>query len=255
VYNGDGSFGGLPVPIHDWTRVRANRFHDFHQSWTVRIRDALNAGLLPDGYLAMAEQITGGPEPDVVTLSLPVKPGDGATGGLAVADAPPKVRVRTQSDAVTYARKANRVTIRHPDGGVVAVIEIVSPGNKDSKHAVRSFARKAVEFLHAGVHLLIVDLFPPSKRDPQGVHKLIWDRIRDEPFELPADKPLTLAAYSAGTAITGYVEPVGAGDVLPDMPIFLTADRYVPCPLEATYQSSWDVFPKALKGELEAPPG
>jgi hypothetical protein len=173
---------------------------------------------------------------------------------VTVADAPPKVRVQTRADQARYARKANRVTVRHPDGAVVAVIEIVSPGNKDSRHAARSFARKAAEFLFAGVHLLIVDLFPPSKRDPQGIHKLIWDRIKDEPFELPADKPLTLAAYSSGTAITGYIEPVGVGDVLPDMPIFLTADRYVPCPLEATYQASWDVFPKALKGELEAPP-
>ena len=34
------------MPIHDWTQVRANRFHDFHQSWTIAIRNALNAGLL-----------------------------------------------------------------------------------------------------------------------------------------------------------------------------------------------------------------
>ena len=242
------------MPIHDWTRVRANRFHDFHQSWTIGIRNSLNAGLLPDGYLAMAEQITGGPEPDVVTLSLPIEPGAGNTGGLALADAPIKSRIRTQSDAITYARKANRVAIRHPDGDVVAVIEIVSPGNKDSKHAVRSFARKAVEFLTSGVHLLIVDLFPPNPRNPQGIHKLIWDRIRDEPYEQPSDKPLTVAAYSAGTSIEGYIEPVAVGDPLPEMPIFLTPDRYVRCPLEASYQASWDVFPKALKAPLLAPP-
>jgi hypothetical protein len=242
------------MPIHDWTRVRANRFHHFHQTWTPLIAAALNRDLLPDGYLAMAEQITGGPEPDVVTLSLPVKPGSGMTGGVPVAEKPPKSRIMTQSDAVTYARRANRVTIRHPDGQVVAIIEIVSPGNKDSKHAVRTFARKAVEFLHAGIHLLIVDLFPPSKRDPQGIHKLIWDRIRDEPFVLPPDKPLTLAAYSAGTTIAAYIEPVAVGDVLPDLPIFLTPERYVPCPLESTYQASWDVFPKALKGPLLEPP-
>jgi hypothetical protein len=242
------------MPIHDWTRVRANQFHHFHQTWTPLIATALNGGLLPDGYFAMTEQITGGPEPDVVTLSLPSKPGDGATGGLAVEEAPPKARHVARSDAAGYARKADRITVRHPDGDMVAVIEIVSPGNKDSKHAVRSFARKAVEFLHAGIHLLIVDLFPPSKRDPQGAHKLIWDRIRDEPFELPADEPLTLAAYSAGTVLTAYVEPVAVGDVLPDMPIFLTPDRYVPCPLEATYMASWAAFPRPLKGELETPP-
>ena len=241
------------MPIHDWTRVRANRFHDFHQSWTIDIRNALNGGLLPDGYLAMAEQVTGGPEPDVVTLSLPAPPGAGTTGGLAVADTPPQARVRTRSDAAVYARKANRVTVRHPDGQVVAIIEIVSPGNKESKHAIQAFARKAVDFLFAGVHLLIVDLFPPSKRDPQGIHKLIWDRVQDSPYELPQGKPLTLAAYSAGPALEGYVENVGVGDVLPDMPVFLTPDRYVPCPLEATYQAAWSVFPKALRAPLEAP--
>jgi Protein of unknown function (DUF4058) len=241
------------MPIHDWTRVRANRFHHFHQTWTALIAAALNGGLLPAGYLAMAEQITGGPEPDVVTLSLPVRPGNAEQGGIAVEDVAPKTRMRTQSDAFTYARKANRIVVRHPDGAVVAVLEIVSPGNKDSRHAVRSFARKAVAFLQAGVNLLIVDLFPPSRRDRQGIHKLIWDRIRDEPFELPADKPLTLAAYSAGSTITAYVEPVGVGDPLPDMPLFLTPDRYVPCPLEGTYRQSWDMFPQALKGPLQAP--
>src|SRR5215468_8474616 len=46
------------MPIHDWTRVRSNRFHDFHQSWTIAIRNALNAGRLPPGYFAMVEQKT-----------------------------------------------------------------------------------------------------------------------------------------------------------------------------------------------------
>ena len=63
-----------------------------------------------------------------------------------------------------------------------------------------------------------------------------------------------MAAYSAGSELVGYVEPVAVGDPLPDMPIFLTADRYVPCPLEATYQTAWEQFPAQLKGPLEAPP-
>ena len=241
------------MPIHDWTRVRSNRFHDFHQSWTIAIRNDLNAGLLPPGYFAMVEQKTGGPEPDVVTLDLTL-PANPASGGLALDLHPPKVRFVTRSEAAAYARKANRITIRHPDGDVVAILEIVSPGNKDSRHALRTFARKAAAFLQAGVHLLIVDLFPPSRRDPQGIHKAIWDRIRDEPFTLPSDKPLTLAAYAVGTETVAYVEPVAVGDVLPEMPIFLTADRYVPCPLEATYQTAWEQFPAPLRGPLESPP-
>src|SRR4051812_19990340 len=153
------------MPIHDWTRVRANRFHDFHQSWSIAIRNALNAGRLPPGFFAMVEQKAGGPEPDVITLEL-TPPAGLAPGGVAVHTHPPKARFVTRAEAAGYARKANRITVRHPDGEVVAIIEIVSPGNKDSRHAVRAFAHKAVQFLQAGVHLSIVDLFPPSRRDP-----------------------------------------------------------------------------------------
>ena len=96
------------MPLHDWTRVGANRFHHFHQDWTVEIARTLNRGLLPEGFAAMAEQVTGGPEPDVVTLSLPIKPGNGLTGGTAVADNPPRTRVQTQAVRERHARERDR---------------------------------------------------------------------------------------------------------------------------------------------------
>ncbi len=245
------------MPIHDWTRVRANRFHAFHQDWTIEIARALNRGLLPDGFFALPEQVTGGPSPDVVTLSVPRNPTPGV-GGVATAAVPLRMRHVTPNVKMSYPTQANRVTVNHPDGQVVAVIEIVSPGNKGSRHAINSFTRKAAQFLRAGVHLLIVDLFPPSKRDPQGIHPLIWERIEgvDEDFAVPPGQPLTLAAYSTDGAgdITGYIEPLGVGDVMIDMPIFLSPDRYVPCPLESTYMASWDVFPAMLREPLLAPP-
>jgi hypothetical protein len=240
------------MPVHDWTRVRPNRFHDFHQSWTIAIRNALNAGLLPPGYFAMVEQRAGGPEPDVITLDMTSSTSP-PRGGVAIDLKPPPARFVTRTEVGTYARRANRVTVRHPDVDVVAVVEIVSPGNKDSRHAIRAFARKAVALLYAGIHLLIVDLFPPGRRDPQGIHKVIWDRLHDEAFALPPDKPLTLAAYAVSTEIVAYVEPAAVGDSLPDMPVFLTGDRYVPCPLEATYRTAWEQFPAPLRGPLESP--
>jgi Protein of unknown function (DUF4058) len=241
------------MPIHDWTRVRSNRFHDFHQRWTIAICNALNGGRLPAGYFATVEQQTGGPEPDVITLEL-TPPAGSTPAGVAVALQPPKARFVTRADSADYARKANRITVRHPDGDVVAVIEIVSPGNKDSRHAIHALARKAAAFLRSGVHLLVVDLFPPGPRNPQGIHKVIWDRLREEPFTLPPDKPLTVAAYAVGTETVAYVEPLAVGDSLPDMPVFLTGDRYVSCPLDATYQTAWEQFPAPLKMPLEPPP-
>lgn len=237
------------MPIHDWARVEAGTFHDFHQAWTIAIRNALNSGGLPSGYFAMADQIVSGPIPDVVTLRwrTPANP-PGAGGGLAIADAPPKARIITRDKAAdVYARKANRIVIRHSLGEVVAVIEIVSPGNKNNGNALRAFVGKAVELLDGGIHLLVVDLFPPSPRDPQGIHKAIWDEILDEPFELPADKPLTVVAYQAGPPKTAYIEPVGVGDVLPELPIFLGPDRYVIAPLESTYQATWAVTPEPVR--------
>jgi hypothetical protein len=238
------------MPTHDWTRVRPNRFHDFHQKWTVAICNALNSGLLPPGSFAVVEQKTRGPEPDVITPELTPPPG-APGGGLAVDAQPPKVRFVARTEAEGYARTANRITSRHPDGDAVAVLEIVPPRNMDSRHALRAFTRKAVEFLKAGVHLLIVDLFPPGRRDPHGIHKAIWDRLHDEPFTLPPDKPLAVAASAAGAETVAYVEPVAVGDVLPEMPLFLTADRYAPCPLEAMDQTAGEQFPAPLKRPLE----
>ena len=69
----------------------------------------------------------------------------------------------------------------------------------------------------------MIDLFPPTKRDPEGIHKAIWDEFEEEEFELPADKPLVLVAYDAGPPTVAFVEPVAVGDRLPDMPLFLQA--------------------------------
>jgi hypothetical protein len=70
------------------------------------------------------------------------------------------------SDKEIYARRADRIVIRRHLGRIVAVIEIVSPGNKDIRVALREFVDKTVAFLREGIHVLIVDLFPPTPRDP-----------------------------------------------------------------------------------------
>jgi len=206
-------------------------------------------GGLPPGYYALAEQVAGGPVPDVITLQLSPKRAQKleSTGGIALATVPPRTRYVVRAESDPYLAKVNRVTIRNPLGKVVAVIEIVSPGNKGSRATFRAFVEKAVDFLRQGIHLLVIDLFPPTRRDPQGIHKAIWDEIDEEPFELPPDKPLTIASYSAGLEKVAYVEPIAVGDVLPGMPLFLEPEMYVPAPLEETYQTTWSVCPAPLK--------
>lgn len=243
------------MPIHDWTRVDAGLFHDFHQRWIAALSNALNAGVLPSDYFALVEQRIQGPIPDVLTLKLAASGNEPRSGspGLAVADTPPRARLVRRKEAEIYAARANRLTIRHRHGGVVAVVEIVSPGNKASRAEFRAFIDKLVELIRCGIHLLIIDLFPPGPRDPQGIHKAIWDNFDEEESELPSDKPLTLASYNAGPTHTAYVDFVAVGDDLPDKPLFLQPENYVLAPLETTYQATWAVFPAPLKPLLEAP--
>jgi Protein of unknown function (DUF4058) len=244
------------MPIHDWTRVDAGLFHAFHQSWIVTLSRALNAGVLPPDYFALPEQSIRGPVPDVLTLNLSPRRGEasGADAGLAVAAVPPRARLIRRAEDAIYVRKADRVAVRHRHGQIVAVVEIVSPGNKASKNELRTFVEKTSNLIAQSVHLLVVDLFPPSKRDPQGIHKAIWDEFVEEDFELPADQVLTLAAYDAGPPPAAYVEFVAVGDTLPDMPLFLKPEFYVRAPLEETYRITWDdFFPAPMKKLLEDP--
>jgi hypothetical protein len=158
---------------------------------------------------------------------------------------------RAEADA--YARKASHIAVRHRHGEVVAVIEIVSPGNKASQAEFRALIEKSSELIRQGVHLLLIDMFPPGKRDPLGIHKALWDQFKEEDLELPPDKPLTLASYDAGPDYVAYVEFVAVGDELSEMPLFLKPGIYVLTPLEATYQGAWNVFPAPLKGLVEPP--
>jgi hypothetical protein len=241
------------MPIHDWTRVDAGLFHHFHERWISALCDTLNGGELPEGYVALADQVIGGPIPDV--LALQRQPTSDSpprsTGGLAVASHPPRARFMVESEGDVYARRAHRVRIQHRHGQVVAVIEIVSPGNKNSRHGLRSFVSKTADLIWQGVNLLIVDLFPPSERDPEGIHKAIWDEVSDQPFALPPDKRLIVAAYQSTLVKRAFVEPVAVGDELPALPIFLNQELYVPAPLEPTYQIAWTVFPASFKGLIE----
>ena len=243
------------MSIHDWTRVDANLFHAFHHGWVTVLSRALNAGVLPPDYFALPEQSIRGPVRDVLTLNLSSGRDEpnGTGSGLPVGTVPPRARLVRRADEMIYVRKADRISVRHRHGQVVAVVEIVSPGNKASKNELRTFVEKTSNLIMQGIHLLVIDLFPPGKRDPQGIHKAIWDELVEEDFELPVDQRLTIAAYDAGPPSVAYDELIAVGQALPDMPIFLKPDFYVPAPLDETYRITWDdFFPAPMKRLLEA---
>jgi hypothetical protein len=245
------------MPIHDWTRVDAGIFHSFHTTWIGELTIRLNAGLLPADYFALGEQVAGEIGLDVLTLHEPARkedvpePGD-TSGGLAVATVPPQVLTTAQTEARYYTSRQRRLVIRHASGNrMVALLEIVSPGNKNSRHAFDTFLDKALGALEHGIHLLLIDLQPPGVRDPQGIHSALWEALTGAGYEPPVGKDRTLVAYSAGLIKKAYVEPVAIGQALTPMPLFLTEDRYVNVPLEETYQAAYQGVPRIYRRALE----
>jgi hypothetical protein len=202
------------MPVHDWTRVDAGTFHAFHTLWISELMKALNTGVLPKGYYALAEQV---------------------------------------ATCMRAARLRRHLVVRHISGHqIVALIEIVSPANKDRQGNVRELAEKVLRSLEAGVHVLVTDLLPPGRHDPHGLHGAVWGYFDTTPCSLPAEGSLTLASYAwHGTEPEAYIEPVAVGQALIDMPLFLTADRYVNVPLEATYLAAYGGMPELSRTILE----
>lgn len=245
------------MPVHDWTKVVAGNFHDFHHRWITYLSDSLNGGLLPDGYYAMAEQFADGPKPDILTLERTeededVSERDPPDGTVLLMKTPPKVRYTEQGEREAYADSVDRVTIRHRNGDrVVAHVEIVSPGNKDSKRRVDEFIEKLAEDLEAGTHLLMIDILPPTRPTPRGMHAAFWEYWSGEAHGVTEDQPFGLSAYRADRVCNAYFEPVGLGQQLPEMPLFLTPKHYVNVLLEATYMAAWRGVPRRWKDVLE----
>lgn len=254
------------MPVHAWSRVSAWTFHAFHLAWISEIQRALNAGLLPPEYYALAEQVAGNMSPDVLTLQdvgsadaeRQSSGGDPESedSGIAVALAPPKVAVHdTITESMFLATRRRRLVIRHSTGDrIVALIEIVSPGNKERRGMLEAFVDKAAGALDQGYHLLVIDLIPPGPFDPQGIHGAIW-RHMGGTYDPPRGNPLTLASYVAGQegagTVTCHVEPTAVGAELAQMPLFLDSGHYINVPLEPTYMAAYEGVPRRWKQVIE----
>jgi hypothetical protein len=247
------------MPVHDWRKVETGTFHAFHNAWNTHLMGKLNAGILPEGYYALAEQHIRGRVPDVLTFQVPDRGlsappvSAGGNRGIALADSPPQVRRRLVADAIAVYRARQRtLTIRETSGHrVVALLEIVSPGNKDRVLSVEDFGLKIETVLNRGIHVLVADLFPPGKFDPRGIHGEIWSRYSSEEYKPPAEQPLTLSSYLADNEVEAYVEHLNFDDPLPEMPLFLDEETYIYVPLETTYGTAFRDMPAFWRDVLE----
>lgn len=148
----------------------------------------------------------------------------------------------------------NRVTVSQDIETVTSVIESSPAAECGARTDSWLLADHLSAFLRAGVHVLVVDPFPPGRYDPNGIHRASWENVTTSEFEQPADKRLTTVSYQAGSEPTAYVEPFAAGWPIPDMPLVLVEDFYITVPLEETYQTTWNVLLEQIRKLVERSP-
>jgi hypothetical protein len=245
------------MPMHDWAKVEPGIYHMFHGAWLYAIARVLNNGLLPAPYYALTEQRVATIEADILTLR-PVETNHSPPSppGRRTGAAEPAVGLLERAKKAAQL-PARRITIRDDRHQVLAVIELVSPGNIKDRENYAAFVGKATELLAAGIHLAVIDPFRPPKHAPGGLHAAIWKMVTrqrkgSKPFTLTADRPLVAASYCASAAeVVAAVQTFAIGEPVPDIPLYLTADeQYVTVPLEATYEAAWPEVPKVWRDVL-----
>jgi hypothetical protein len=224
-------------------------FPDFHSSWLTYLKNALNR-TLPAGYYAMAEQRASLYGPDVLAITPgPRTVATPSGGGVAVAE--PQADKRLVARTLPVAGRA--LSVRRADGNrIVAVVEVVSPANKDRPEHVGDFVGKILSLVSNGVHAVMLDILPCGKHDPEGMHSAIWHGFDGEADLVlpPDDRPFSFAGYRADDPPVAYVSYTAVGRPLPDVPLFLDGGAHVLVPVEATYMQNFTELPPELRAVL-----
>jgi hypothetical protein len=69
-------------------------------------------------------------------------------------------------------------------------------------------------------------------------------------YRLDSQRPLTAVAYIGGLVVEAFVNHFAVGELLPQMPLFLTDENYVPVQLEAAYMAAWADVPRQYQAVL-----
>lgn len=221
------------MPLHDWAAL--DNWDGMHTYWLGQIGRALRLSL-PPGYRSVLGthplvRIDGAiVRPDTAVIDDPRAPRPAAAAGPREPDAEVPV-FELEPDTTVLVERAGRV---------VAVVELISPANKDRPAFREDSTTRYAGYLRAGVHLLLVDVHPR----PAG-----FSYARSIPAALGADLPgggapgavayrVGPAAAQGGRYLAVWNGPFAVGEPLPQMPVPLTGDAAVWLDLEATYRAA-----------------
>ena len=224
-----------------------------HATWPVQMILQI-IEILPEGYIAEPASHYGKRfEVDIATYEQQNWLADGedfafdrsgATATALQTVVEPTISVETDLD--DQAEYTVRIYDQHQARKLVAVVEIVSPANKDRPENRSAFTTKCAAFLQSGVSVTIVDIVTTRHFN---MYSELSAALRLPP-PVVAGRPESLYAVvcrgvrrpQRKLRFEAWVEELAIGKPLPTLPIWLTEDLWVPLDLEASYEKTCRVF-------------
>jgi uncharacterized protein DUF4058 len=218
------------------------RWESFHSSWVTRIADDLTEHWLPPNFIA-EENVHIGPmfEIDVGTFERD-RTVTAEESDAAVALRNPRVWTPPAPEAVLPSVIPDtfevRVLCTETGPKLVAVIELISPGNKDRDAQRRAFATKCASYLYQEVSLIIVDIVTTRRANLHNDILRVMEM--DGTLNLATEIQLYAVAYrplrrDGKEVIDVWRTSLTLGGPLPELPLGLGGDLVVPVNLETTY--------------------
>jgi hypothetical protein len=221
----------------------ARSWESFHSRWANAIGDYLN-GILPRRYVSEITMHFGAQvSADVAELEKTGEErGNGAlsNGGVAVQTwAPPAVTIAVP---IVYPDDLEvQIVDLLDDARLVAVVELISPRNKDRAEARRAFAAKCVAYLQRGIGLVVVDIVTSRHFN---LHNETADLLKlAEDACLPPDQHLYAVSYrptsrQKSDLLDIWTHSLALGGGLPTVPLAIKGGPTAPLDLEGTYETA-----------------
>ena len=236
------------MPLRDHFRPPVDdivSWEEIHSQWPAVIVQSLRKRL-PPGYVAGPRVHAGSQvEIDVAAFEKVEDVSwkhDGGNGGVAVAAwAPPAPSVAVETTLPDFDEYEVRIYDARRGRRLVAAIEIVSPANKDRPEHRNLFIGKCVALLQKGISVSIVDLV--TVRQFNLYTELLTFIGHQDPTMGAEPSPLYAATCRCiekdkRTILQAWSHTLVFGQLLPTLPLWLSADLVVPLELEASYENA-----------------
>ncbi|MFO0849495.1 MAG: DUF4058 family protein [Gemmataceae bacterium] len=230
------------MPLRDHFRPpldRRARWTSLHAMWPTLMLQQLFPKLPPGYRAAPGVYVEAGFEVDPAahTDDEPEPPG----GGAGVATQPALVP-SLSVDIDVPDQDEFEYRVYDPDDNLVAVVELVSPANKDRAETRAAFVAKCVALLEQGVCVSMVDVVTTR---PANLYVELLEQVgRTDPAadadrsHLYAVTHRWLRAPKRRTRAESWYHPLALGGRLPELPLWLADNLPVMLDLEASYEET-----------------